>query len=139
MTADGKYHMLPSGELLVTNVSRIDAQKSYRCRTHHQLTQEAIVSANAGRIQLSGESVPGIFARGYIHRFTSNADEFLKYSNPDRWMDGLGHDLRQLLGDEGNLVLWGPEQPTTHGTNTLINFTFHHSIHRRRSTGMCHH
>lgn len=54
-TADGKYHMLPSGELLVTNVTRIDAQKSYRCRTHHLLTQEAIVSANAGRIQLSGE------------------------------------------------------------------------------------
>lgn len=49
--------MLPSGELLVTNVSRTDAQKSYRCRTHHQLTQEAIVSANAGRIQLSGETI----------------------------------------------------------------------------------
>lgn len=53
--ADGKYHMLPTGELLVINVTRTDAQRSYRCRTHHQLTQEAVVSDNVGRIQLTGE------------------------------------------------------------------------------------
>lgn len=53
--ADGKYHMLPTGELLVINVTRTDAQRSYRCRTHHQLTQEAMVSDNIGRIQLTGE------------------------------------------------------------------------------------
>lgn len=52
---DGKYHMLPTGELLVINVTRIDAQRSYRCRTHHRLTQEAVVSVNIGRIQITGE------------------------------------------------------------------------------------
>lgn len=49
--------MLPTGELLVINVTRTDAQRSYRCRTHHQLTQEAVVSDNVGRIQLTGESI----------------------------------------------------------------------------------
>nr|CAD7393257.1 unnamed protein product [Timema cristinae] len=53
MERDGKYHMLPSGELMILNISRSDAQRTYRCRTHHQLTQEAVVSGNAGRIQLT--------------------------------------------------------------------------------------
>lgn len=53
--ADGKYHMLPSGELLILNVTRTDIQRSYRCRTHHQLTQEAVISGNVGRIQLTGD------------------------------------------------------------------------------------
>lgn len=55
LVSDGKYHMLPTGELLIINVTRTDAQRSYRCRTHHQLTQEAVVSDNIGRIQLTGE------------------------------------------------------------------------------------
>lgn len=48
--------MLPTGELLVYNVSRSDAAKIYRCRTHHKLTQESIVSGNVGKIQLTGKS-----------------------------------------------------------------------------------
>lgn len=51
---DGKYHMLPTGELIIINITRTDAQRTYRCRTHHQLTQEAVVSGNVGRIQLTG-------------------------------------------------------------------------------------
>lgn len=47
--------MLPSGELLILNVTRTDIQRSYRCRTHHQLTQEAVISGNVGRIQLTGD------------------------------------------------------------------------------------
>lgn len=54
MFTDGKYHMLPTGELLIINVSHSDAQHTYRCRTYHQLTQEVIVSGNFGRIQLTG-------------------------------------------------------------------------------------
>lgn len=46
--------MLPTGELMVLNVTRLDALRIYRCRTHHQLTQEAVVSSNAGKIQLTG-------------------------------------------------------------------------------------
>lgn len=47
--------MLPTGELLIINISHSDAQHTYRCRTYHQLTQEVIVSGNFGRIQLSGK------------------------------------------------------------------------------------
>jgi hypothetical protein len=53
--SDGKYHMLPSGELMILNITASDAVRSYRCRTHHQLTQEAVVSRNFGRIQMTGE------------------------------------------------------------------------------------
>ena len=52
---DGKYHMLPSGELMILNITASDAMRSYRCRTHHLLTQEAVVSRNVGRIQMTGE------------------------------------------------------------------------------------
>lgn len=52
--SDGKYHMLPTGELMIVNITRSDAQRTYQCRTHHRLTQEAAVSRNEGRIQLSG-------------------------------------------------------------------------------------
>ncbi|KAL2729070.1 Down syndrome cell adhesion molecule-like protein Dscam2 isoform X1, partial [Vespula maculifrons] len=51
--SDGKYHMLPSGELMIINITRTDAQMTYRCRTHHRLTQETVVSSNAGRPQLT--------------------------------------------------------------------------------------
>ena len=53
--SDGKYHMLPSGELMILNITASDTMRSYRCRTHHQLTQEAVVSRNVGRIQMTGE------------------------------------------------------------------------------------
>lgn len=51
---DGKNHMLPTGELLVYNITKHDAQKTYRCRTHHRLTQTTIISKNSGKIQLTG-------------------------------------------------------------------------------------
>ncbi|XP_051167558.1 cell adhesion molecule Dscam2-like isoform X4 [Leptopilina boulardi] len=51
--SDGKYHMLPSGELLIINISRSDVQMTYRCRTHNRLTQETVVSNNFGRVQLT--------------------------------------------------------------------------------------
>lgn len=53
--SDGKNHMLPTGELLIYNITKVDSQKVYRCRTHHKLTQDSVVSSNAGKIQLTGE------------------------------------------------------------------------------------
>lgn len=53
---DGKNHMLPTGELLVYNITRTDALKIYRCRTHHKLTQDSVVSSNVGKIQLTGNN-----------------------------------------------------------------------------------
>ncbi|KOC64967.1 Down syndrome cell adhesion molecule-like protein Dscam2 [Habropoda laboriosa] len=49
----GKYHMLSSGELMILNITREDAERTYRCRTHHRLTQETVVSSNVGRLQLT--------------------------------------------------------------------------------------
>lgn len=46
--------MLPTGELLVYNITKHDVEKMYRCRTHHRLTQNTLVSKNAGKIQLTG-------------------------------------------------------------------------------------
>ena len=57
VSIDGKYHMLSSGELMILNITREDAERSYRCRTHHRLTQETVVSSNVGRLQLTGECV----------------------------------------------------------------------------------
>ncbi|XP_052128086.1 cell adhesion molecule Dscam2-like isoform X2 [Frankliniella occidentalis] len=54
----GKYHMLPTGELLVLNITEQDARHSFRCRTHHRLTQRNVPSANAGRIQLTDARRP---------------------------------------------------------------------------------
>ncbi|XP_034252481.1 Down syndrome cell adhesion molecule-like protein Dscam2 [Thrips palmi] len=58
VVADGKYHMLPTGELLVLNISEQDARHAFRCRTHHRLTQRNVPSANAGRIQLTDARRP---------------------------------------------------------------------------------
>ncbi|XP_020714029.1 Down syndrome cell adhesion molecule-like protein Dscam2 [Ceratitis capitata] len=62
LEGDGKNHMLPTGELLVYNITRTDAHKVYRCRTHHKLTQDSVVSSNMGKIQLTEmrELVPPI-------------------------------------------------------------------------------
>lgn len=47
--------MLPTGELIVINVTQYDAQKSFRCRTLHSLTQDVVISNSVGRIQLTGK------------------------------------------------------------------------------------
>lgn len=71
---DGKYHMLPTGELLIINITQSDVQHTYRCRTYHQLTQEVIVSGNFGRIQLTGNFI--IF---YLHKRISLVHSLATY------------------------------------------------------------
>lgn len=86
--SDGKYHMLPTGELLIINITRMDAQRTYRCRTYHALTQEAVVSGNVGRIQIAEmrEPVPPIMNEKNI-QITVKLDEpviipCVAYANP---------------------------------------------------------
>ncbi|XP_023317526.1 Down syndrome cell adhesion molecule-like protein Dscam2 [Trichogramma pretiosum] len=43
--SDGKYHMLPTGELLVFSVTSADAHASYRCRTVHHVTGSTVESS----------------------------------------------------------------------------------------------
>ena len=53
--SDGKYVVLPSGELQIRNVSAEDGFKTYKCRTKHRLTGETKLSATAGRLVITGK------------------------------------------------------------------------------------
>jgi hypothetical protein len=53
--ADGKYLVLPSGELHIRDVGPEDGYKSYQCRTKHRLTGETRLSATKGRLVITGE------------------------------------------------------------------------------------
>ncbi|XP_037088022.1 Down syndrome cell adhesion molecule-like protein Dscam2, partial [Pollicipes pollicipes] len=50
---DGKYLVLPSGELHIRDVTPEDGFKSFRCRTVHRLTGETQLSATEGRLVVS--------------------------------------------------------------------------------------
>lgn len=52
--SDGKYLVLPSGELHIREVGPEDGYKSYQCRTKHRLTGEARLSATKGRLVITG-------------------------------------------------------------------------------------
>ncbi|XP_043277030.1 Down syndrome cell adhesion molecule-like protein Dscam2 isoform X3 [Venturia canescens] len=47
LQGDGKFHLLPSGELLVHSLEFSDQFLSYRCRTMHRLTRQVVVSSPA--------------------------------------------------------------------------------------------
>ncbi|XP_043064022.1 Down syndrome cell adhesion molecule-like protein Dscam2 isoform X26 [Drosophila ficusphila] len=50
---DGKYLVLPSGELHIREVGPEDGYKSYQCRTKHRLTGETRLSATKGRLVIT--------------------------------------------------------------------------------------
>ncbi|XP_017467241.1 PREDICTED: Down syndrome cell adhesion molecule-like protein Dscam2 isoform X27 [Rhagoletis zephyria] len=52
-SADGKYLVLPSGELHIREVGPEDGYKSYQCRTKHRLTGETRLSATKGRLVIT--------------------------------------------------------------------------------------
>uniref|UniRef100_A0A1I8PU60 Ig-like domain-containing protein n=2 Tax=Stomoxys calcitrans TaxID=35570 RepID=A0A1I8PU60_STOCA len=94
LEGDGKNHMLPTGELLVYNITRTDALKIYRCRTHHKLTQDSVVSSNVGKIQLTEmrELVPPIMNEKVVSITARMGDPVVvpcvAYANPKpvyRW------------------------------------------------------
>ena len=53
---DGKYVVLPSGELQIRNVGPDDGFKTYKCRTKHRLTGEMKLSATAGKLVITGKT-----------------------------------------------------------------------------------
>ncbi|XP_059477711.1 cell adhesion molecule Dscam2 isoform X15 [Neocloeon triangulifer] len=53
---DGKYLVLPSGELHIRDVGPEDGYKSYQCRTKHRLTGETRLSATKGRLVITEPS-----------------------------------------------------------------------------------
>ncbi|XP_025268080.1 Down syndrome cell adhesion molecule-like protein Dscam2 isoform X20 [Camponotus floridanus] len=60
---DGKYLVLPSGELHIRDVGPEDGYKTYQCRTKHRLTSETRLSATKGRLVITepvGSKAPAI-------------------------------------------------------------------------------
>ena len=51
---DEKYHMLPSGELLVRDVSSDDVTKRFLCRTVHLMTDQHVISQQPAKVVLRG-------------------------------------------------------------------------------------
>ncbi|XP_031785647.1 Down syndrome cell adhesion molecule-like protein Dscam2 isoform X3 [Nasonia vitripennis] len=47
LQGDGKFHLLPTGELLVHGLEFSDQVPGYRCRTMHRLTRQVVVSSVA--------------------------------------------------------------------------------------------
>lgn len=52
---DGKFHLLPTGELLIHNLEYNDRYPTYRCRTMHRLSRQVVVSSSA-KIRINGKS-----------------------------------------------------------------------------------
>ncbi|CAD1474682.1 unnamed protein product, partial [Heterotrigona itama] len=50
---DGKFHLLPTGELLVHSLEFSDQIHGYRCRTMHRLTRQVVVSSVAN-VRIAG-------------------------------------------------------------------------------------
>ena len=64
--SDGKYVVLPSGELQIRNVSAEDGFKTYKCRTKHRLTGETKLSATAGRLVITGKVYRRSLSNGVV-------------------------------------------------------------------------
>ncbi|XP_072939079.1 cell adhesion molecule Dscam1 isoform X11 [Epargyreus clarus] len=80
ISEEGKYLVLPSGELHIRDVGPEDGYKSYQCRTKHRLTGETRLSATKGRLVItepvgakapsfSTDSKGSIFVRETGHSF----------------------------------------------------------------------
>ncbi|XP_067203911.1 cell adhesion molecule Dscam2-like isoform X2 [Linepithema humile] len=54
----GKYHMLPTGELLIFSVTSADAHSTYRCRTVHHITGDTVESSSYARLVVTEHRNP---------------------------------------------------------------------------------
>ncbi|XP_020284783.1 Down syndrome cell adhesion molecule-like protein Dscam2 isoform X12 [Pseudomyrmex gracilis] len=69
---DGKYLVLPSGELHIRDVGPEDGYKTYQCRTKHRLTGETRLSATKGRLVITepvgskAPAVTGVLKGGFM-------------------------------------------------------------------------
>ncbi|XP_025163016.1 Down syndrome cell adhesion molecule-like protein Dscam2 isoform X2 [Harpegnathos saltator] len=111
---DGKYHMLPTGELMIINITRSDAQMTYRCRTHHRLTQETVVSSNVGRLQLTEirGSMPPIINEKLVYMSARLKDTVVipcvAYANPtpsNRWYYNRNQREEPIEESSGHYVV----------------------------------
>ncbi|XP_035704480.1 Down syndrome cell adhesion molecule-like protein Dscam2 isoform X15 [Folsomia candida] len=69
---DGKFVVLPSGELHIKDVRPEDGFKEYRCQTKHRLTGETRLSASAGKLVITdpqGSTAPRLSGDTQISGF----------------------------------------------------------------------
>ncbi|XP_061930187.1 cell adhesion molecule Dscam2 isoform X37 [Apis cerana] len=74
---DGKYLVLPSGELHIRDVGPEDGYKTYQCRTKHRLTGETRLSATKGRLVITepvNGAKPRVASTAKYDVLTSHAD-----------------------------------------------------------------
>uniref|UniRef100_A0A8D8TJ37 Down syndrome cell adhesion molecule-like protein Dscam2 n=1 Tax=Cacopsylla melanoneura TaxID=428564 RepID=A0A8D8TJ37_9HEMI len=80
---DGKYLVLPSGELHIRDVGPEDGYKSYQCRTKHRLTGETRLSATKGRLVITepvGSMKPKIPPESsFVHKFSSQGQQLVLF------------------------------------------------------------
>ncbi|KRF79703.1 dscam, isoform M [Drosophila virilis] len=74
--SDGKYLVLPSGELHIREVGPEDGYKSYQCRTKHRLTGETRLSATKGRLVIT-EPVGSVPPKISVENRLKNAEAHL--------------------------------------------------------------
>uniref|UniRef100_A0A336KS01 CSON014681 protein n=1 Tax=Culicoides sonorensis TaxID=179676 RepID=A0A336KS01_CULSO len=72
---DGKYLVLPSGELHIKEVGPEDGYKSYQCRTKHRLTGETRLSATKGRLVITEPIASTKPKIDELYRFSVQTDE----------------------------------------------------------------
>ncbi|XP_063893578.1 cell adhesion molecule Dscam1 isoform X45 [Helicoverpa armigera] len=74
---EGKYLVLPSGELHIRDVGPEDGYKSYQCRTKHRLTGETRLSATKGRLVITEptNSIPPKLSSGRLQESELNVGE----------------------------------------------------------------
>ncbi|XP_048480585.1 Down syndrome cell adhesion molecule-like protein Dscam2 isoform X25 [Plutella xylostella] len=75
---EGKYLVLPSGELHIRDVGPEDGYKSYQCRTKHRLTGETRLSATKGRLVITepiGSKAPTFSTEFKSTTLTKPADQ----------------------------------------------------------------
>ncbi|XP_024939106.1 Down syndrome cell adhesion molecule-like protein Dscam2 isoform X43 [Cephus cinctus] len=75
---DGKYLVLPSGELHIRDVGPEDGYKTYQCRTKHRLTGETRLSATKGRLVITepvGSKAPKFSSSNKLSWFEQRSGE----------------------------------------------------------------
>ncbi|XP_061517363.1 cell adhesion molecule Dscam2 isoform X34 [Anopheles gambiae] len=80
LEVDGKYMVLPSGELHIREVGPEDGYKSYQCRTKHRLTGETRLSATKGRLVITepiGSKAPTFASDENSRSYTKMSDHSL--------------------------------------------------------------
>ncbi|XP_071635315.1 Down syndrome cell adhesion molecule 1 isoform X18 [Temnothorax longispinosus] len=75
---DGKYLVLPSGELHIRDVGPEDGYKTYQCRTKHRLTGETRLSATKGRLVITepaSSTRPQLSGSSDLQRFSVSSQK----------------------------------------------------------------